>query len=128
MHREALSQWSHEPVALSRVWWWAQNRSQSRAYVDLGISGTKERRPELDRLISDGHRRKFDAVVVWKFDRFAISEQIDTSTPMGWMIFTVLGSVPEAWHLRWSWALEISYAFRPNDLRLQTVTFLPFCV
>jgi DNA invertase Pin-like site-specific DNA recombinase len=82
-------------------------------YVDIGISGTKERRPELDRLISDGHRRKFDAVVVWKFDRFArsvshllraletflalgiefvsLSEQIDTSTPMGRMIFTVLG-------------------------------------
>jgi DNA invertase Pin-like site-specific DNA recombinase len=86
-------------------------------YVDIGISGTKERRPELDRLISDGHRRKFDAVVVWKFDRFArsvshllraletfhalgiefvsLSEQIDTSTPMGRMIFTVLGSVAE---------------------------------
>ncbi len=40
-------------------------------YVDVGISGTKEKRPELDRLLSDAHRRRFDAVVVWKFDRFA---------------------------------------------------------
>src|SRR5580692_6551099 len=33
-------------------------------YVDIGISGTKERRPELDRLLGEAHRRRFDAVVV----------------------------------------------------------------
>jgi DNA invertase Pin-like site-specific DNA recombinase len=86
-------------------------------YVDVGVSGTKEKRPELDHLMSDAHRRKFDAVAVWKFDRFArsvshllwaletfkalgvefvsLSEQIDTSTPMGKMVFTILGSVAE---------------------------------
>jgi DNA invertase Pin-like site-specific DNA recombinase len=86
-------------------------------YVDIGISGTKETRPELDRLMADAHRRRFDAVLVWKFDRFArsvshllraletfralgiefvsLSEQIDTSTPMGKMVFTVLGAVAE---------------------------------
>ena len=42
-------------------------------YVDVGISGAKEKRPELSRLMADAHRRKFDAVVVWKFDRFARS-------------------------------------------------------
>ena len=85
-------------------------------YVDIGISGTKETRPELDRLM-DAHRRRFDAVVVWKFDRFArsvshllraletfwaqgiefvsFSEQLDTSTPAGKMVFTVLGAVAE---------------------------------
>ncbi|HEY6767205.1 MAG TPA: recombinase family protein, partial [Candidatus Sulfotelmatobacter sp.] len=42
-------------------------------YVDIGIGGTKEKRPELDRLMSDAHRGRFDAVVVWKFDRFARS-------------------------------------------------------
>ena len=42
-------------------------------YVDTGISGAKEKRPELDRLMADAHRRRFDAVVVWKFDRFARS-------------------------------------------------------
>jgi DNA invertase Pin-like site-specific DNA recombinase len=86
-------------------------------YVDAGISGTKEKRPELDRLMQDAHCRRFDAVVVWKFDRFArsvshllraletfkvqgiefvsFSEQMDTSTPAGKMVFTVLGAVAE---------------------------------
>ena len=42
-------------------------------YVDVGISGAKEKRPEPDRMMADAHRRRFDAVVVWKFDRFARS-------------------------------------------------------
>jgi DNA invertase Pin-like site-specific DNA recombinase len=42
-------------------------------YVDTGISGAKDRRPELDRLLTDAHRRRFDSVVVWRFDRFARS-------------------------------------------------------
>jgi len=86
-------------------------------YVDVGVSGTKEKRPELDRMMADAHRRRFDAVVVWKFDRFArsvshllraletfralgvefvsLNEQVDTSTPMGKMVFTVLAAVAE---------------------------------
>jgi DNA invertase Pin-like site-specific DNA recombinase len=86
-------------------------------YVDTGISGAKEKRPELDKLLADAHKRHFDAVVVWRFDRFArsvshllraletfrslcidfvsLSEQVDTSTPTGKMIFTVLGAVAE---------------------------------
>jgi DNA invertase Pin-like site-specific DNA recombinase len=86
-------------------------------FVDVGISGAKDRRPELDRLMADAHRRRFDAVVVWKFDRFArsvshllraletfralgiefvsFSEQLDTSTPAGKLVFTVLGAVAE---------------------------------
>jgi len=86
-------------------------------YVDSGVSGAKDSRPELDRLMADSHRRRFDAVTVWKFDRFArsvshllrsletfsslgiefvsLSEQIDTSTPAGKMVFTVLGAVAE---------------------------------
>jgi DNA invertase Pin-like site-specific DNA recombinase len=42
-------------------------------YVDAGISGTREKRPELDRLLADAHHRRVDAVVVWRFDRFARS-------------------------------------------------------
>ena len=38
-------------------------------YVDIGISGTKESRPRLDRLLKDARRRKFDALVVWRLDR-----------------------------------------------------------
>lgn len=34
-------------------------------YVDTGISGARDRRPELDRLLTDAHRRRFDSVVVW---------------------------------------------------------------
>jgi len=86
-------------------------------YVDVGISGAKEKRPELDQMMADAHRRRFDAVVVWRFDRFArsvshllraletfkalgiefvsLSEQVDTSTPTGKMVFTVLGAVAE---------------------------------
>lgn len=86
-------------------------------YVDVGISGGKDKRPELDRLMADAHRRKFDVIVVWKFDRFArsvshllraletfqalgiefvsLTEGVDTSTPAGRMIFTVLGAVAE---------------------------------
>jgi DNA invertase Pin-like site-specific DNA recombinase len=89
----------------------------SGEYVDIGISGTKEKRPELDRLMADAHRRLFSAVVVFRFDRFArsvshllralenfqalgiefvsLSEQLDTSTPTGKMVFTVLGAVAE---------------------------------
>jgi len=86
-------------------------------YVDVGISGTKEKREALDRLMADAHRRKFDVVAVWKFDRFArsvshllraldtfrilgiefvsLSESLDTATPAGRMVFTVLGAVAE---------------------------------
>src|SRR5271156_1664053 len=42
-------------------------------YVDAGVSGAKERRPQLDRLVADAHKRKFEVIVVWKFDRFARS-------------------------------------------------------
>jgi len=91
--------------------------SIAEEYVDVGISGSKEDRVELNRLMADAHRRRFDVVVVWKFDRFArsvshllraletfkalgidfvsLSEQVDTSTPTGKMVFTVLGAVAE---------------------------------
>ena len=42
-------------------------------YVDLGISGSKDRRPALDRLMKDARARKIDAVIVARFDRFARS-------------------------------------------------------
>jgi DNA invertase Pin-like site-specific DNA recombinase len=98
---------------------YAERRGWNKAgeYVDIGISGTKERRPELDRLMEDAHRRRFDVVAVWKFDRMArsvshllrvletlnslgiefvsLSESLDTSTPAGKMVFTVLGAVAE---------------------------------
>src|ERR1700736_2211906 len=86
-------------------------------YIDAGVSGSKDSRPELNRLMADAHKRRFDVVCVWRFDRFArsvshllraletfkalgidfvsFSEQMDTSTPAGKMVFTVLGAVAE---------------------------------
>lgn len=81
------------------------------------MSGAKDKRPALDRLMGDAKRGKFDVVAVWRFDRFArstshllraleefaalgvdfvsLKESIDTSTPTGKMIFTVLAAVAE---------------------------------
>src|SRR5512133_2027092 len=42
-------------------------------YVDTGWSGAKVSRPELDRLMKDARMRRFDAVVVWKLDRWGRS-------------------------------------------------------
>lgn len=86
-------------------------------YVDVGISGSKESRPALDRLMTDARRRRFDTIAVARFDRFArstrhlvlaleefnalgvdfisLSESLDTSTPMGKMVYTVIAAVAE---------------------------------
>lgn len=42
-------------------------------YVDTGVSGTKDSRPELNKLMADCRRGKIDRVIVWRFDRFARS-------------------------------------------------------
>ena len=42
-------------------------------YVDQGVSGAKDSRPELNRLMADAKRRRFDVVLVWKLDRFGRS-------------------------------------------------------
>jgi DNA invertase Pin-like site-specific DNA recombinase len=89
----------------------------SEVYTDVGVSGAKASRPALNRLMIDAGRRRFDGVIVWRFDRFArsvshllraleqfqslgidfvsLSENVDTSTPTGRMVFTVLGAVAE---------------------------------
>jgi len=80
-------------------------------------SGAKERRPGLDALMADARRGLFDVVVVWRFDRFARSvrqlvlaleefralgidfvshqEALDTSTPMGRAMFTIIAAMAE---------------------------------
>ena len=42
-------------------------------YTDRGVSGTKDRRPALDALVSDARRRKIDVVVCWRLDRMGRS-------------------------------------------------------
>ncbi|MBT6051178.1 MAG: recombinase family protein [Candidatus Scalindua sp.] len=84
-------------------------------YKDSGVSGTKETRPALGELMNDAKKRKFDMVLVWRFDRFARStkhlvtalhefrhlgidfisfqENIDTSSPLGEAIFTIISAM-----------------------------------
>ena len=86
-----------------------------REYVDVGQSGAKDSRPELNKLMDDARKRQFDAIVVWRFDRFARStehllsaleefrslgnqfisyqENVDTSTPLGQALFTIVSAV-----------------------------------
>src|SRR5262245_50280142 len=54
---------------------YVQNRgwSLTAEYVDHGISGSKDSRPQLDRLMKDSRARKLDVVIVARFDRFARS-------------------------------------------------------
>jgi len=88
-----------------------------REYCDNGISGTKDNRPALNQLMDDAKKRKFDVVLVWRFDRFARStkhlilaleefrnlgidfvsyqENIDTSSPLGSAIFTIISAVAQ---------------------------------
>lgn len=88
-----------------------------KEYCDNGISGTKDSRPALDELIDSARKRRFDMVLVWRFDRFARStkhlilaleefrnlgidfisyqENIDTSSPLGSAIFTIISAVAQ---------------------------------
>jgi DNA invertase Pin-like site-specific DNA recombinase len=86
-------------------------------FIDIGVSGSKERRPQLDQLLAACRKRRFDAVVVYRYDRFARSlrqlvnalaefealgvqfvslhEGVDTSTPNGRLVFGIFGSIAE---------------------------------
>jgi DNA invertase Pin-like site-specific DNA recombinase len=88
-----------------------------REYVDWGESGAKDSRPQLNDLMGDARKRKLDAVIVFRFDRFARStthlllaleefrslgvqfisyqENIDTGTPLGQAIFTIISAVAQ---------------------------------
>lgn len=83
-------------------------------YVDVGQSGAKDRRPELDRLVDDTRKRRIDLILVWKLDRFgrslkhlvnslgeldalgvgfvSFSESLDLTTPSGRLMFHLLGA------------------------------------
>src|ERR1700688_2457746 len=88
-----------------------------REYVDVGQSGAKDSRPELNKLMDDARKRQFDAIVVWRFDRFARStkhlllaleefrslgiqfisyqENLDTSSALGQALFTIVSAVAQ---------------------------------
>jgi len=86
-------------------------------FIDHGASGARERRPALDELMDAARKRAFDVVLVYRFDRFArgvkhlvaaldefdalgidfvsYSESLDTSTPMGRAMFSIIGALAE---------------------------------
>jgi DNA invertase Pin-like site-specific DNA recombinase len=86
-------------------------------YVDQGVSGSRESRPALTRLMTDACRRKFDAILVWKIDRFgrslkhlvnalaelsalgvafvSLRDNLDLSTPSGRLMFQIIGAMAE---------------------------------
>src|SRR6266478_10163471 len=86
-------------------------------YVDQGVSGSKDSRPELNRLMADAKRRRFDVVLVWKLDRFgrslrhlvnalaefeslniafvSLSDNLDLSTASGRLMFNIIGAMAE---------------------------------
>jgi DNA invertase Pin-like site-specific DNA recombinase len=89
----------------------------SGEYVDEGVSGAKESRPALNRLMVDVHRRRFAVLLVWKIDRFgrslrhlvnaladldaagvafvSLRDNLDLSTPSGRLMFQVIGAMAE---------------------------------
>lgn len=90
---------------------------EATEFVDEGVSGRKQSRPALDRLMKEARRKRFDVVLVWRFDRFARStkhlvtaleefrclgvdfvshqEALDTSTPMGAAMFTIISAMAQ---------------------------------
>ena len=86
-------------------------------YLDIAVSGRKEGRPQLQALMRAARHHEFDCVLVWKFDRFArsvshllraleefnhlgirfisVQDQIDTQSPMGNAMFTLVGAMAE---------------------------------
>jgi DNA invertase Pin-like site-specific DNA recombinase len=86
-------------------------------YIDQGVSGSKESRPALNQLMSDARRCRFDAVLVWKIDRFgrslkhlvnsladlsaygiafiSLRDNLDLSTPSGRLMFQIIGAMAE---------------------------------
>jgi DNA invertase Pin-like site-specific DNA recombinase len=86
-------------------------------YVDHGVSGAKDSRPALDKLVRDARRRKVDVVVTWKLDRLgrnlkhlitllddlqalgvafvSLNEGIDATTPAGKLQMHILGAIAE---------------------------------
>jgi DNA invertase Pin-like site-specific DNA recombinase len=86
-------------------------------YKDHGVSGAKDRRPALDRLVADARRRRFDVLVCWRLDRLgrslrhlillidelaavgvafvSLNEGIDTGTPAGRLQLHILGAIAQ---------------------------------
>jgi DNA invertase Pin-like site-specific DNA recombinase len=91
--------------------------SLTKEYVDRGVSGSKSSRPQLDKLMRDASEKKFDAVLVWKLDRFgrsvrhlvnaiaelesfgvafiSLKDSIDLTTAQGRLMFQIIAAMAE---------------------------------
>jgi DNA invertase Pin-like site-specific DNA recombinase len=100
-----------------RSYVWARGWEIFGEYKDVGQSGSKDRRPELDRLMEDARKRRIDGILVWKLDRFSRSlrslvttleelkdlgvqfasytENLDFSTPAGRALANLIGVFAE---------------------------------
>jgi DNA invertase Pin-like site-specific DNA recombinase len=89
----------------------------TEVYLDHGVSGSREKRPELDRLLADAKKRKFDILVVWRSDRFfrslrhmvntladldaigvrfvSVTEPFDGTTPQGQLLIHLVSAFSE---------------------------------
>jgi DNA invertase Pin-like site-specific DNA recombinase len=95
----------------------ARQFAVARKYIDEGVSGSKDSRPQLNALMADARKRKLDAVLCWRFDRFARStkhlllsleefralgiefisyqENLATNTPLGQAVFVIVAAVAQ---------------------------------
>jgi DNA invertase Pin-like site-specific DNA recombinase len=95
----------------------ARGWSIFKVYSDKGFSGAKQDRPALSELMNDARKRRFDIVLVWRFDRFArslsqligaleefrrlrmdfisMTENIDTSLPHGELVFQIMAALAQ---------------------------------
>ena len=118
--RVSTSNGQQDPeMQLSELREYAQHRGLQivEEYTDNGVSGSRESRPSLNRLMADAQQRKFDVLLVWKLDRFARSlkhlvnalaqfealgvafvslrDNLDLTTPSGRLMFQIIGAMAE---------------------------------
>jgi DNA invertase Pin-like site-specific DNA recombinase len=94
-----------------------RNWTIASEYVDIGFSGSKDSRPQLNKLMVGAKQRRFDAVLVWKLDRFgrslkhlvsalgefealgiafvSLRDSFDLTTPAGRLMFNMVASFAE---------------------------------
>ena len=109
----------HPETQLSELRQFAANKGFQVVgeYIDHGYSGARARRPELDRMMDDARRHKFDVLLVWACDRLARStkhllqtidelngmgvqflsqrEALDTEGPLGRAILVIVSAMAE---------------------------------